>query len=176
MDGDDIALPNRLKQQVVYLDEHPDIGVVGGAVQIYDGKKITGIRYCKVKPLKNDVLMGPPFIHPTIMMRKKIYDELNGYAVLSRTQRGQDWDLWFRFFAADYHGANLQDPVLIYHESPKDYKKITFKAAIDYTRTAIKGYKLMGVPTGKYILTLRPILSYFIPERIKKQVRGENSY
>ena len=40
MDADDISRPNRFEKQVRYLEEHPDLDVLGGAIEEmdYDGK------------------------------------------------------------------------------------------------------------------------------------------
>lgn len=174
MDSDDIAIPERFEIQVDFLDEHNDIAVVGGAAKISDGKDITSIRYLKENPKIDDVMFGPPFIHPTIMMRKCTYDYLGGYTVAKRTQRGQDWDMWFRFFAAGYKGVNLQKPLLIYHESKSDMKKRTLKAAFGCSKNAFYGYKALNLPKWKFIFIIKPIVSYFIPESIKRRLRKEN--
>ena len=166
MDADDECVPKRLEKQVLFLDIHRDTDVVGSAAKIFDGEKITGIRKLKEIPTKKDVLKGPTFMHPTIMMRKKVYDALEGYTVANRTIRGQDWDLWFRFFAKGYKGYNLQEPLLIYHESVGDYKKRTLKTAIMYTQTALFGYGLLRVPFYQYIYVVKPLIAALIPQKI----------
>lgn len=173
MDDDDLAKSDRLEKQVKFLNEHSIYSVVGSNAMIFDGKKYTGVRCCKETPVKNDVLFGPPFIHPSIMMRKESYDLLNGYTVASRTNRGQDWDLWFRFYAAGLKGYNLQETLIVYHESPDDLKKRTFQSALGYTKTAINGYKLLKVPLWNYFFSIKPIISFIIPEVIKKKIRNE---
>lgn len=163
MDADDKCLPDRLQKQVEFLNDNPEFAVVGGAMKIFDGKGITGVRKSKEYPTAKNVLYGPTFMHPTIMMRKSCYDVLGGYTVSDRTVRGQDWDLWFRFYAAGFKGHNLQEPVLIYHESADDYKKRSLKTAIMCSKTAVIGYKLLKVPFWKYYLTLKPIISALVP-------------
>lgn len=58
-----------------------------------------------------------PFAHPTIMMRKKVYDALGGYRVGHKNMRAEDLDLWIRFFEAGYKGYNIQEVLYRYHES-----------------------------------------------------------
>lgn len=48
-----------------------------------------------------------PFNHATILTYKYVYDTLEGYVVAPRTVRGQDYDLWFRFFHQGFAGDNL---------------------------------------------------------------------
>lgn len=173
MDDDDISIPERFEKQVIFLNENPEYSVVGSNAQISDGQEIIGNRFCKESPSKTDVLFGPPYIHPSIMMRKCVYDQLNGYTVASCTKRGQDWDLWFRFYAAGFKGYNIQEKLIIYHESPEDYKKRTFQTALGYTKIAVNGYKMLKVSGWKYIFTLKPIMSYLIPEILKEKMRHE---
>ena len=168
MDGDDICLPQRLMIQVEYLEQNNDIQVVGSTAQVSDGAEIFEVRRVKENPSTADVLSGPPFIHPSIMMRKSAYDKLNGYTVLQRTIRGQDLDLWYRFFAEGMKGYNLQEPLIIYFEKRDDYKKRTFKTALMYTKTNLYGYKLLRVPVVKYPLAFKPIVSFLIPNWIIK--------
>lgn len=173
MDADDECLSDRIERQVDFLQENPEFAVVGGAAKIFDGEKITSVRKMKAMPDKGDVIYGPVFMHPTIMMRKKAYDKLKGYTVLPRTDRGQDWDLWFRFFKAGFKGYNLQEPVLIYHESKNDFKKRTMKTAKMYTATALYGYKLLKVPFYKYVFAFKPIISVLVPYKILNKLHNK---
>lgn len=173
MDADDICLQNRLQVQVDFLNNHREYAVVATAANVFDGEQITSVRRMKEIPSKEDVIFGPTFMHPTIMMRKEVYDELDGYTVAQRTERGQDWDLWFRFFAKGYKGYNLQEPYIQYHESKKDLKKRTMKTAKMYFRTALFGYRLIRVPFYKYIYAIKPIVAVLIPQiLINKTMRN----
>ncbi|MBQ8837144.1 MAG: glycosyltransferase family 2 protein [Clostridia bacterium] len=178
MDTDDVCLPERIEKQVDFLENNPEYAVVGSAAKVFDGEKIVGVRIPKENPDLNNLLRGPMFMHPTIMMRKSCYDQLGGYTVAKRTVRGQDWDLWFRFFAAGFKGYNMQEPLIIYHESSSDYKKRTLKTATMYTRTAIYGYRLVKAPIFKYYLAFKPIISAIIPTKLmvfyhKKKAEGK---
>lgn len=166
MDADDECVINRLEKQVDFLDRYKEYDVVGSARFLNDGSEQMKITKVKVEPDKIDLKYGTPFAHPTIMIRRKCINELGGYQVLPRTIRGQDLDLWFRFFANGYKGYNLKEPLLIYHEDLKDYKKRTFKTSLMYFRTNIYGFKLLNFPLITYIHAFRPILSSIIPNKI----------
>lgn len=168
MDSDDICLNNRLEKQVEFLRTNSDFQVVGSSAKIYDGEKVTGIRQCKTIPDKYDVLINAPFIHPSIMMYRAVYNKLKGYTVSKRTLRGQDIDLWIRFFNAGYKGYNLNEPLIIYHESKKDLKKRRFSVSLGCAKTIFYGCRLMKAPLKMYIYSLKPLVSYFIPHRIKR--------
>lgn len=166
MDDDDICYPMRLETQVNFLENNLQYDAVGSLADVYNGKNIVGIRKTKKNPEPHDLIWGPCHIHPTVMVRKKAYDRLGGYTVSQRTQRGQDWDLWFRFYSEGMKGYNLQVPLIKYHESKEDKKKRTLKTAWMYTRTALYGYRLIRVPIYSYIFAFKPIISTFLPNAL----------
>ena len=104
------------------------------------------------------------------MMRREVYDDLGGYTVARRTERGQDWDLWFRFFARGYKGFNLQEPYIQYHESKSDFKKRTMKTAKMYCCTALYGYRLIHAPLYKYVYAFKPIIAALMPRKLMNKL------
>lgn len=169
MDGDDVCYPERLAKQVDFLLSHEEFDAVGSMANVSDGQKIFEVRKTKEIPTKDDVLKGTPFIHPSIMMKKSAYEKLGGYTVSERTVRGQDLDLWFRFFAQGLKGYNIQDPLIEYYEKKNDYKKRTLKTAIMYTKTNLYGYRLVKAKLYEFPLAFKPILSYLVPKKLLKK-------
>jgi glycosyltransferase involved in cell wall biosynthesis len=96
LDSDDIALENRIGEQVAFLNKNPDHGMCGTYYNTIDsnGKFIQPIRY----PTKNEdittwMILGNCFGNSTIMMRSKMAKELGyrqGYDI------AEDYDLWCR--------------------------------------------------------------------------------
>ncbi len=167
MDSDDLSLPTRFEKQVNFLIDNPEYAVVGTGAEINSSKQKNGIRIANEKPTVQKMLHGTPYLHPTIMMRKTTFDVLNGYYVSDRTKRGQDLDLWFRFYAKGFKGYNLQEPLLIYHAAQNDYKKkrnLSFAWGI--TRTMLFGFRLNKFPIYKYPMAFKPIVSALIPTRV----------
>lgn len=165
MDADDENMPERLEKQVEFLNEHEEYQVVGSSMMVFDDIGIRGIRAVSEYPM-NKVWITTPFAHPTIMMRKSAYDELNGYNVSKDTMRAEDIELWFRFKNRGFNGYNIQEPLYKYRESINDYKKRTLKAAIGTAKVYIKGYKLLGYSKVKYIYVLKPVISACIPNSL----------
>jgi glycosyltransferase involved in cell wall biosynthesis len=114
MDADDVSLPDRLARQVAYLDEHPDVAILGTAVELVDvdGRSI-GIAH---RPewhdeLERRMFKETPFFHPTVLLRREVYETLGGYD--ERLRRAQDVDLWLRAYRRfEFH--NLPDVLLRY--------------------------------------------------------------
>ena len=166
MDADDISLPNRFEKQVAFLNKNNDFDVVGSCIQLFDGTNDLNVRKVKEIPEKKDLIKGAPHAHPTIMMRKIVYDKLDGYTVSKRTQRCEDLDMWFRFYSAGYRGYNLQMPLLKYRESLNDYNKRTLKSALTISQTTFIGYKMIKCPFIYYIYIVKPIISALLPNKV----------
>lgn len=167
MDADDLCLPDRLEKQVAFLDSHPEYAVVGGGVVLFDGDKIKKAIFNPEIPEKTFLARGVPFFHPTIMMRKTIYEALGGYLVSERTKRGQDYDLWFRFFAKGFKGYNLQESVLHYHDSLSDYnKKSSWKMSWGTTKTMWIGFRMNEMPLRLYPWVLKPLVTALMPKKM----------
>lgn len=87
LDHDDICMPNRLEEQVRFLDTHQDIGMMGSWFVLKAPtwaplwrKIITNIGWVWCHPLYpnwNDLWKGNVMMHPTIMYRKKIFKDNN---------------------------------------------------------------------------------------------------
>lgn len=165
MDADDVNMPDRLEKQVEFLIQHPEIACVGTGMQIFSEKGIGGIRYYDEYPNRYTMVHCSPFPHPTIMMRKSVYQDLGGYTVSKDTMRAEDIDLWFRFFEKGYKGYVIQKPLYRYRESIKDYSKRTIKAAIGTSKVYLRGYKKLKYPWYTYPYAFKPILAALLPKK-----------
>ena len=74
-----------------------------------------------------------------LLMRKTAFDQLGGYSVLKRTERGQDYDLWFRFFAAGFSGYNLQEPLYRVRETAVTFSRRTVRSRLYIAQTMFVG-------------------------------------
>lgn len=166
MDADDTCSPDRFELQVNILNSNIDISVVGTNIITTDEygemKELKSVEYPEADILRTRV----PFYHATIMMRRFIYLQLNGYTVSKRTERGQDVDLWFRFFDKGFKGINIPIPLYFVTQSYDDVKRRKFKYSFYVFLTLIKGYKLLKYPMWSYIFTLKPIMVGLLPKKV----------
>jgi glycosyltransferase involved in cell wall biosynthesis len=64
MDGDDICYPNRLERQLAYLQQHPEVDLLGGAISLFDGQgRLIGVRAAR---LTHDDICGTWRRHHTL--------------------------------------------------------------------------------------------------------------
>lgn len=97
MDADDVSLPQRLARQVDFLDAHPNVGVVGTAMQIIDENDKTHRTWHSLtthEALRWCLCLYDPIAHPTVLMRRQVVEQVGGYRVEMVT--AQDYDLWRR--------------------------------------------------------------------------------
>jgi glycosyltransferase involved in cell wall biosynthesis len=97
MDGDDISLPQRMYRQVKFLEGRPEIGIVGTWASRIDENGLVIGEWCpspNPRVLKWEHFFGVCVIHPTVMMRRKILEELDFYK--ADAVHAEDRDLWLR--------------------------------------------------------------------------------
>jgi glycosyltransferase involved in cell wall biosynthesis len=116
MDADDTSMPERFEKQVAFLTSHPEIDVLGTAKAAVDSAgRVVGYGY---RPEWHDDIAARmykwnPFIHPSVMMRRRFLIDLGGYDEDERVRRAEDCDLWLRGYRRfRYH--NLQEPLIRY--------------------------------------------------------------
>ncbi len=117
MDADDIAKPDRLALQVEFMKGNPDIGVLGGTVELMDatGRTIG----CSQNPLKDAEIRKAlqhrcPLWHPTVFFRREVFAQVGGYRAVVDAE---DYDFWLRA-AERFQMANLSSVLLQYRLHP----------------------------------------------------------
>jgi glycosyltransferase involved in cell wall biosynthesis len=116
LDSDDIAEAQRLEEQVRYLQQHPEIGVVGSQIAVIDAES----RLCGERqfPLTHDeiahaLLRVVPLSQSSVMFRKSAVMALGGYHDHGWTA-AEDNDLWSRLALQGIRFANLPDFLVRY--------------------------------------------------------------
>lgn len=92
MDHDDVSLPGRLAAQVAYLEQNPDIGVVGSfARELISGKTLT--LPVEDQDIKLATVFRSSIFHPAAMLRRSVF-ELAEYE--ETYTPAEDYALWCR--------------------------------------------------------------------------------
>lgn len=159
MDGDDRSAPDRFEKQVAFLREHLEYDLVGTSMRRFNDD---GLADTVDKPEfvdKYAMRTIVPFNHATIMTYPSVYEKLGGYTVSERTNRAQDYDLWFRFFHAGFSGYNIQEPLYFVREDMNAIKRRTFKVRWNAYKTTRIGFRLLGFPRRWLI---KPLLTVFL--------------
>lgn len=162
-DADDISLPNRLKEQLQYLQEHPEIALLGtGAYIIEESGNILRRGVPLAEPSKENLVKDNPFVHGSVMFRKKIIEEVGAYNEFYRYS--QDYELWLRI-AVHHKAANLTHPLYKARRHSKSVQAKKRKDGALYHLLALKlsngslDKKVVEIVRDKGISNLYPYLN-----------------
>lgn len=177
MDADDISEPARLEMQAAFLAANPALDLVGCAMQRFSDTGMADIVYAPQKPNIYTLRKQTPFFHGTILTYKRIYDALEGYTVLPRTERAQDYDLWARFLHAGFHGENLTEALYRVREDAGAIARRSFRTRWRIWPSIVYAYTLLGYPTAwlvsAFLLTLTKSLTPFLAQRLFRRMQAK---
>lgn len=140
MDSDDICLPNRFELQLKYLEQHPEVDILGGQISEFIGipENIIGKRVvpCTNSEIYNFMKSRCAFNHMTVMFHKDAVLKAGNY---QDWFWNEDYYLWVRMMKTKCQFANVPE-VLVnvrsgadlyarrggrkYYESEKGIKKL----------------------------------------------------
>lgn len=113
MDADDISLSDRFEKQVNFMEAHPEVGVLGGAVLLLFPE---GTCKFPLSPsddqIRVDLLFNSAFAHPAVMIRRSV---LTGLRYEEEFIKCEDYRLWTKL-APVCKMANLSDVILQYRQ------------------------------------------------------------
>lgn len=169
MDGDDISHPERFEKQVRYLQEHPDIDLVGTQMRKFDETGYHGIQRAPLDPKPEMLRGGTPIFHATIMARRNVFDVLGGYTESPMVEGVEDVDLWFRFFEKGFKAATIDETLYDVRMDASALKRRTLRRRIRSIRTRAAGYKRLGFPRRWLIKPACILIAKgLMPQSIKK--------
>lgn len=169
MDADDMSLPTRLQEQFDFLETHPEYGWCGTNTKLFDENGVWGERKMPECPTEKDYLKYSPYVHPTVMYRRTIFEENDAYKVSDETLRCEDYEIFMRLRRAGNKGYNIQKNLFCYRENKESFSKRKFKYRINEAKLRYRNFKAMGMlfPTG-WLYVLRPIVGGILPNKLLK--------
>jgi glycosyltransferase involved in cell wall biosynthesis len=121
MDCDDLMHPERLRRQMEYTRQHPEIGVVSGQVR-YGGDSpgyaahvdwLNRLRTHEEMFLRRFV--EAPVAHPSVMFRRELLEQHGGYR---DGDFPEDYELWLRWMEAGVRFGKVPDEILVWNDPP----------------------------------------------------------
>lgn len=115
MDCDDISLPKRLERQLQYLEQNPDVGLVGSWFE-----KMQGSRSTTVKTPVDDasirffLLFDNAFLHSSILLRRSLVERMQ-LRFDTDFPYAEDYELWARI-SRHTRVANLPEVLVRYRD------------------------------------------------------------
>jgi len=118
MDADDVAYPRRLEAQLELLERRRSIAACGTGVR-YVPRSALGPGYARYErwlngltepeELERDLFVECPIAHPTLMIRRRILENVGGYR---DREEPEDYDLILRIVEAGHEIANVPEVLL----------------------------------------------------------------
>jgi glycosyltransferase involved in cell wall biosynthesis len=121
-DADDICMAPRFEQQVAFLADHPDHGLVGCETIFIDENGVATDAKAKaplIRPHSHEAFIaqlerGPILCHSAVMVRRDLVRAAGGYR--ESYVHAEDYDLWLRL-SEQTRMTNLPEPLLAYRVS-----------------------------------------------------------
>ncbi len=124
MDSDDISAPKRFEMQSKYINNHPEVDVLGGNIEeflINPNEANKRIRACPTK-MEDIVKMSKrrnPMNHMTVCIRRKALIDGGGYLSLKYLE---DYYLWIRLIIKGKKLSNINE-TLVYARVGNGFEK-----------------------------------------------------
>ena len=163
MDGDDISLPTRLEKEAAFLDEHPEYAIVSTPMIFFDEQGDWGRSYSIKEPTKKDFIKhSPVFCHAPCMIRREAYFSVDGYTVDKHMLRFEDVNLWYKLYAKNYIGYNLEEPLYKMRDDFNAIKRRNQKSRMNGVYVTYVGFKLFEFPWYIYIYVIVDFFMHLI--------------
>lgn len=175
MDADDIAHPQRIKKQVIFLEKNPQIFLVGTNANVIDekdqkiGQKNVPLDH---QSILNSFFIFNPIIHPSVMFRRFKGKKRFFYPI--RFSANNDYYAFFRLIVSGYKFANLKEKLLFFriHKKNDTFTKIKEKFLNVLKIRLLMVFKFNYKPSLKqwFIFFTQIITVLFFPEFIIKNI------
>lgn len=174
MDADDICIPTRFENQVTFLNENEQYDLITASCNyINEDSEIIGTRKNKnirsYHQLKKSLEIQNFLIHPSWMMRRSLFEKLNGYR---NFECSQDYDFILRTITEGLKIYNSHDVLVNYR-----VRESSISVSKGYKQHVIAKYILecyfTRKMTGEDDFTLEH-LNLYLSEKMKRDT--ENSF
>lgn len=173
MDTDDICMANRFQKQLLFMQNNPDVAILGSATEEFDGLMVVsqGIRFSvsEHEEIKRYSRKRNPFNHMTVVFRKSVIEKVGGY---QHHFLMEDYNLWLRVISSGYKTHNLKD-VLVRVRAGNNM--LIRRKGLRYIKSEIQLAKLkytldLDSITGVISCALLRIVPRLLPVSLLKQV------
>ncbi|MFR0559959.1 glycosyltransferase [Limosilactobacillus mucosae] len=177
MDTDDIAVPNRFELQLREVEKNPQLAVIGGQVDEFEGSidNIVGKRIvpCSQVDIYKFIKWRSPFNHPTVMINKTMLEKVGGYENKGKLE---DYFLWAKILAKGYPVINLSQVLVHMRVDSGMYGRrgewANLKQIFKLRRMLYKGKLVSRCEelTGDFVMVANVIVPAKLRELIYKKV------
>jgi len=167
MDSDDRCLPERFLLQEKYMEAHPEVDILGGAIQEFnDEGSLHNIRTypLNMAEVLKTMYRVSPLAHPTVMFRRSFFEA--GFRYSSRYHICEDVTMWYDAAAAHRVINNLPDVVLCFRRNDSMMNRRSREKAWSEFLAYNDGiYRVYGLFSYKYIFSFLRMCFRLMPAK-----------
>ncbi len=173
MDADDIMHPARLERQRDFLARRRNVALVGCRVELFPSSGIRAgyreyVRWqngcVSAEDIADNIYVESPFAHPSVMVRRSVFDKLGGYA---EGEFPEDYDMWLRMHRAGYRMAKLEDVLLYWRDRPGRLSRVDRR----YAREAFDRVRAEYLAEDRRLQGQRPVVVWGAGRRTRQRAR-----
>jgi glycosyltransferase involved in cell wall biosynthesis len=178
MDADDRCHPERLARQIAFLNEHPDVAVVGCQVAGFPAEEVRAGFQAYIEwnnslisdaDLRREIFVESPLVHPSAMLRREWLAQVGGY---EDHGWAEDYDLWLRLSLAGAHFHKLPEILLDWRESPARLTRTDSRYSVENFIRAKAYYLARGPLAGRDAVIIWG--AGMMGRRLSKQLQRQN--
>ena len=161
-DADDVSIDSRFEEQVVFLDENPDVVVLGTYAALFGiNGELWGENKPPVMPVTTDWVKGSSVIHASVMMRKDVITETGCYD--EKALRVEDYDLWLRLIGRGCKIVTLPKVLYNIHWDKSDYSRKKMGHRWNEIIIKFRALHYIKIPLHYYVYLLKPLFVGMLP-------------
>lgn len=165
-DADDLNLPARLEKQFKFMQDNPEIDVLGTGAFLLDESRQRVNTVCLPETheqLKETGFLKTYFFHSSVIIRKSFFEKAGRYDITY--SRAQDKELWLRGLRNGCRYANLQEPLIEYYTGGyiRSWKSVKYRVVSSFRM--VQEYK---VKNGYFLTILSLLLELSVKFGLRK--------
>lgn len=171
MDSDDIAEVDRFEKQMAYIEEHPDVDVLGGQINEFIGNtgNVVGTRLVPLEDADIKIYLKSrcPMNLVTVMLKKESVQKAGGYI---DWYCEEDYYLWVRMTEQGMTFANLRDNLVNVRVGDEMYQR---RGGVKYFKSEARLQKYMykhgiiSFPRYMYNVAGRFVVQVLMPNKVR---------
>lgn len=173
MDADDVSVPDRFETQMGYLQDYPDVDVVGGYLSEFDtdpeethAKRTVP---CRHEEIEKRAKFRSPMNHATVMFRRASVMDVGNYRPVTQME---DYDLWVRMLMNGAQLSNIPEVLLKMRAGDELYdRRKGYKYARQEFKQQYRWYRQGFIDTTRFVFNvLTRVGIRFAPGALRKHV------
>lgn len=172
MDADDYSIPTRLEKQLNFMNQNPEISVVGSHIREFDNDIKSEKNIFKRVPIGNKnirkkIKFRNPVNHPSVLFRKKDIEKVGKYIEI---KLNEDYFLWVRLINQGFKIDNINETLVYMRVNKESYlRRGGFRHFKDQNIIFkyMRKIRMINFFEYTYNVLVRFVVSVLFPNRIR---------